>query len=96
MPGQIADGRRPAERHRELFDCAVDAQVEFLQPARDLDGPALVAEVALDLADDRRGRVGRELDPAVEVETVDRLEQADGADLNQIVERFAAVGKLDG
>ena len=32
-----------ATNHAELLDRAVDAQVELLQPARDLDGPALVA-----------------------------------------------------
>ena len=39
--------------------------------------------------------VGRELDAALEIEAVDRLEQPDRADLNQIVERLAAVGELD-
>ena len=54
-----------------------------MQTARNLDGPALVAEIALDLADDRRRRVRRELDAALEIEAVDRLEQSDGADLNR-------------
>ena len=84
-----------AELDRELLDRAVDREVELLQPARHLDGPALVAEIALDLADDRRRRVRRELDAALEIEAVDRLEQADRSDLDQIVERLAAVGELD-
>ena len=83
-----------AELDRELLDRAVDREVELLQPARHLDRPALVAKVALDLADDRRRRIGRELDAAFEIEAVDRLEQADRADLHEIVERLAAVREL--
>ena len=44
----------------------------------------------LDLTDDRRYRVGGQLDTAVELEPVDGLDQADGADLNQVVELLAA------
>src|SRR5438309_10967517 len=45
----------------------------------------------LDLADDVRRRVRRQLDPAVDVEAVDRLDQADCADLDEILELLAAV-----
>ena len=71
------------------------ARLSSCKPARDLDGPALVAKIALDLADDRRRRVRREFDAALEIEAVDRLEQTDRSDLDQIVERLAAIGKLD-
>src|SRR5207244_751473 len=54
--------------------------------------PAAVAEVALDLADDVRRRVRRQLDATPEVEAVDRLDQADGADLDEILELLAPVG----
>ena len=54
--------------------------------------PAAVAEVALDLADDRRHGVRLERDAAVEVEAVDRLDQPDRADLHQVVERLALAG----
>src|SRR5581483_365442 len=54
--------------------------------------PAAVAEVPLDLADDVRRRVGGQLDPPLEVEAVDRLDQPDRADLDQVVELLAAVG----
>ena len=77
----LGDRRRAPERDGQLLDRAVDAEVEFLQAARHLDRPAFVAEVALDLADDRRRRVGRELDAALEVEAVDRLEQPDACRL---------------
>ena len=45
----------------------------------------------LDLADDVRRRVGGQLDTALEVEAVDRLDQADRTDLDQVVELLAAV-----
>src|SRR6266700_915452 len=47
--------------------------------------------MALDLADDVRRRVRRQLDAAGEVEAVDRLDQADRADLDEILELLAAV-----
>src|SRR5712691_8036814 len=46
----------------------------------------------LDLADDVGGRIGRQLDAAVDVEAVDRLDQADRADLNEILELLTAIG----
>ncbi len=52
--------------------------------------------MALDLADDVRRRVGRQLDAAVDVEAIDRLDQADAADLDEIVELLAAVGIAPG
>src|SRR5204862_20527 len=63
---------------------------------RDADGPAAVAEVALDLADDVRRRVGGQLDAAVHVEAVDRLDQPDRADLDEVFELLAAVGVASG
>jgi hypothetical protein len=44
--------------------------------------------VALQLAEDRRYGVGGEGDPPREVETVDRLQQAERGDLQQVVERL--------
>src|ERR1700694_5916624 len=84
-----------AELHRQLLDRAVDAQVEFMEPARHFDRPAFVTEIPLDLADDRRRRIGGELDSALEIEAVDRFEQTDRADLDEVVERLAAVRELD-
>ena len=52
--------------------------------------------MALDLADHGRGRVRRELDAAFGVEAVDGLDQADGADLQQVVVRLAAVAEPPG
>src|SRR4051812_34803992 len=88
---ELTDRRRASELDRELLDEARQLHVQLLEPARHPHRPALVAEVPLDLADDVRRRVGRQLDAAVEVEAVDRLDQADGADLDEILELLAAV-----
>ena len=91
--GQLGRRRRPAQRLGELRGGAADLHPQLLQPPRHPDRPALVAEVALDLADDRRGGVRRELDAAVGVEAVDGLDQPDGADLDEVLERLAAVAE---
>ena len=71
---------------RQLGDRAVDLQRELLQVARHAHRPRAVAEVALDLAEDGRHRVARERDLALEVEAVDRLDQAEAGDLEEVVE----------
>ena len=65
--------------------------MQLLRAAGDPDRPRLVAEVALQLAFDRDGRVGRELEVAVGVESFDRLEHAEVRDLEQVVERLAPI-----
>ena len=90
--GELVDGRRALQLGHELVDHLVEADVELLQAARHAHRPALVAEVALDLADDVGRRVGGELDAAAEVEAVDGLDEPDGADLDEIVEVLAARG----
>ena len=94
--GELGDRGGAAVLLGQLAGGLGQQQLELLQPARDPDRPALVAEVPLDLADDRRGRVGRELDPALEVEPVDRLDQPDRRHLDQVVERLAAVAEPAG
>src|SRR4051794_41462398 len=96
MGGQLGHGRRPAVLLRQLAGGLGEGELELLQSARDPDGPALVAEVPLDLTDDRRRRVRRELDAALEVEAVHGLDQADRRDLDQVVERLAAVAETAG
>ena len=89
--GDLGDRRRVLESLRERVDRLVHLERELLKTTRDLDGPALVAEVALDLPHDRGRRVGGELDLAVDVEAVDSLDEADGPDLDQVVDRLTAV-----
>src|SRR5215469_11979713 len=93
---EIRDGHRSAKFERERFDRAIDGEVELLQAARHFDRPALVAEVTLDLADDRRRRIRRELDAAFVIEAVDSFDEADGADLDEVIDRLAAVAETDG
>ena len=93
---ELRDRRRPAELDGLVLDDLRQLDVELLEAARNAHRPALVAEVALDLADDVRRRVGRQLDSAVDVEAVDRLDQADAADLDEIVELLAAIGVAAG
>ena len=85
-----------AELDREAVDGLRELGVQLLDVARDADRPAAVAEVALDLAHDVRGGEGGELDAAVDVEAVDGLDEADRADLHEVVERLAAVGVAAG
>ena len=46
--------------------------------------------MAPNLADDGRHRVARELDAAVDVEAVHRLDQAERTDLDEVLERLTA------
>jgi hypothetical protein len=52
--------------------------------------------VPLELADDGGRGVGRELDLPVGIEAVDGLDQADGGDLDQVVQRFTPAGEPAG
>ena len=82
--------RRAAELARHLVGHAVDLDRQLLEVARHPHRPALVAEVALDLAEDRGNRERRERRLARRVEAVDRLEQAERGDLDEVVERLPA------
>src|ERR687891_352117 len=89
--GKLGDRGRALELDRELLEELRQTDVQLLEAARYAHRPALVAEVALDLPDDVRRRIGRELDAAVDVEAVDRLDEADAADLHQVLELLAPV-----
>ena len=82
-------GARPSSRGSSLATRSTRTR-QLLQVARDADRPALVAEVALELAEDRRHGEGRERGLARRVEAVDRLEQAERGDLDEVVELLAA------
>ena len=58
---------------------------ELLHRARDADRPAAIAEMALELTDDRRERERRERQPALRLEAIDGLQQPDCRDLFEIV-----------
>ena len=94
--GKFGNRRRPAEFLRERPGGGADLQAHLLQPARNPYRPALVAKPALDLPDDGRCGIRRELDTSRRVVTVDCLDQADGRDLDEVVVRFAAVAEASG
>ena len=91
MPGQIPQFGGPAGLGCELADCPVDAQRRLLRPARHVDRPAGVAEVAFELAEDRRDREGAKRDSERRVETANRPEQAEARDLDEIVDRLVGI-----
>ena len=68
--------------------------MELLQAAWKPDRGPLVAEVALDLARNGQGREGRELVAKVGIEAIDSLDEAEVADLHDVVQRLASVLKL--
>ena len=73
-----------------------ELEVELLDAAAGAHGPALVAEVPLQLADDRPGREGGEVDAAGRVEPVDRLDQRHRRHLHEVVQRLAPVEEASG
>src|SRR5215203_773341 len=60
-----------------------------MQAAGDADGPDPVAEVALQLAEDRWRGEGGEGRAAIGIETVDRVDEAEARHLQQVVEGLA-------
>ena len=88
---------RAAELGPQLLARLLDRQAQLLQVARRPHVPGGVAEVAADLAEDRRHRVAREREPAVGIPAVDRLDEADRGDLHEVVERLgrAAVAQRE-
>ena len=90
-------GARPCAL-RQLADRLGQRQLKFLQAARYPDGPPLVPEVTLDLADDRGRRAAavENSTPRSRSDLVDGLDQADGGDLGEIVQPLAAVAEPAG
>ena len=82
--------------HGELLDDPVQSDVQVLKGPRHLDRPALVAEVALDLAHDGRGGVGGELDAPPRSKRSMALISPMRADLDQILHRLPARGEAPG
>ena len=55
-----------------------------------MHGPTTVAEMPLDLTDDHCHRVHPKFDPTFRIEAVDRLDEADRPDLDDVVVLVAA------
>ena len=88
MLADLGGRRRAAELARQVLHRVVDLHHALLHPARDVDRPAVVAEVALELAEHRRHGVGGERRLARGVEAIDRLDQPERRDLHEVVERL--------
>src|SRR5919205_833529 len=98
--GDLGDGGLAAQVGGQLADLLVHAQCELLEVARHPHRPRAVAEVALDLAEDRGHRVAGEGHLAVEIEAVDGLHQPQAGHLEEVVEglvgALVAAGELAG
>src|SRR6516225_7097963 len=81
-------GRTPGPRGESLLRI-LNLERELLGAARHVRGPARIAEVALELTDDRWNRERGERVPAGWIEAIDRLDQPEAGDLEQVVEGLA-------
>ena len=88
--GDLGDGRRALELVAELGDRVLDLADALLQAARHAQGPDAVAEVAAQLAEDRRPGEGGERHPALGVVALERRDEAEARDLDQVVARLDA------
>ena len=75
LRGEFRRGGRAAEPLRQVGRRGAQPQVQFLEPARHLDRPAVVAEVPANLAHDGRHRERHEVRPGVDVEPDHRVDQ---------------------
>src|SRR6202035_3310613 len=89
--GDLGDGGLAPQLVAELLARTHGAHVVLLETTGHADGPGAVAEVALDLADDRRGREGAELVLQRRVEPLDGLDQAEEADLLDVLLGLTAI-----
>ena len=87
--GDLADRGRALQLLGQRGDRFVDFGHPVVQAARHPHRPDAVAEVAFELAEDRRRGEGGEGDAALGIEAVDRAQQAEVRHLQQVVEGLA-------
>jgi hypothetical protein len=90
---QLGDGGRSVELTRQRLGDGSEREDQVLELAWDAQAPGPVAQVAAQLAQDGRHRERRELRPALGVESIDRLHQAEARDLHEILTRVVASAK---
>lgn len=78
---------------RQVLGGEPDPVAQVLDPARHVQSPHVVTEVALDLAGDRRHRVTLEGVAELGVVAVDGLDQSERRDLAQVLGTLAAVAE---
>ena len=88
---ELGGGRRAPERRAQPLGLPCDPERPVLDRPRHMERPPAVAEVTLELAEDRRDREAREAGALGRVEAVDRLDQAERGDLHEVVERLVRV-----
>jgi hypothetical protein len=91
MARQLLVPGRTAQLLGEFPARPADLQHQFLRGPLDMDLPALIPEVPLDLTADTWLRVRGQVRPQRGIEVVDRLEQADVAGLHQVLDRLRGV-----
>ena len=64
---------------------AVDLHRQLLQASRQPKVPDVIAEMASELAEDRRHGVGRERQTARRIESIDRLHETEARHLHEVV-----------
>ena len=95
--GEVGDGGGAPEVQPEGVPRLLDGEAQLLEVARRAHVPRRVAEVAAQLPEDGRHGVAREREAAAGFPAVDRLDQPDRRDLDQVVERLggAAVAQRE-
>lgn len=88
---QFGVGRRASESLSEGHAGPGGLQMSLLQTARDVQAPAPVAEVLLELAEHGRHQIAEERFASPRVEAVDRLHQSQSGDLTQILGRLSTL-----
>src|SRR5262249_22326471 len=91
LAGDLLRARRTRQPLRQRSDRGTDRENPLLELTRHPHSPRRVAEVAPKLAEDSRRRESRERHAALGIEALDRLQQADRRDLQQVVVGDAAV-----
>ena len=89
--GEFGVRRNPAELVGQFGGRVPQLEPSLLKRALDVDLPALIAEVALDLAAYARLRIAGQTRADTGIEVVDRLEQANVTDLHELLVRLGAV-----
>src|SRR5437588_12643854 len=85
---ELVHGRGPPGLRRQPLVRLLDLERLLLGAARDVYRPSEIAEVPLQLAEDRWHGERRERRPTVDVEAVDGLHEPEARDLKQVVERL--------
>jgi hypothetical protein len=91
LRGELDDRRAAPERLGERSGRLRHLERELLGPARHVDRPARVAEVAPQLPEDGRRGEPRKRNATLGVKAVDRRDEREARDLHEVLARLVAV-----